>query len=343
MSSSRPIEIIGGGLAGLSLGAALARSGATVAVYELGNYPRHRVCGEFITGLNRAAIDRLGLAPVFATALPHSHVTWFHRGVRSGRQRLPAPALALSRHVLDAKLAEAFVAAGGELRTGERVLETRGAPGRVFATGRRLGKPEWLGLKFHVRGVALEDGLELHLGDHGYAGLTRVDAATVNVCGLFRQRAVHGRGPELLLGYLRASGLAALATRLADGIIDASSCCAVAALGFDRRVRGFHEAGRIELGDTAAMIPPFTGHGMAMAFQSADCAFGPLLAYARGESDWPATCRATQARLRGQFRTRLISAHVLHPFLLRPARQRWLAALSRSRLLPFRTLYEALH
>jgi menaquinone-9 beta-reductase len=45
MTLSRPIEIIGGGLAGLSLGRALARAGVPVTVYEAGNYPRHRVCG----------------------------------------------------------------------------------------------------------------------------------------------------------------------------------------------------------------------------------------------------------------------------------------------------------
>ena len=49
-----PIEIIGGGLAGLSLGLALRRGGVPVTLHEAGEYPRHRVCGEFITGLDPA-------------------------------------------------------------------------------------------------------------------------------------------------------------------------------------------------------------------------------------------------------------------------------------------------
>ncbi|MEY4940601.1 MAG: hypothetical protein RIQ93_2336 [Verrucomicrobiota bacterium] len=343
MSSLRPIEIIGGGLAGLSLGAALARAGVPVVIFEAGDYPRHRVCGEFITGLAPPTMARLGLSHVFAKALPHLDVAWFHGALGSGSQRLPAPALALSRHVLDAELAAAFVAAGGDLRTGMRVVDTSSAPGRVFATGRRVGRPAWLGLKFHVRELAVAPGLELHLGAQGYAGLTRVDHATTNVCGLFRQRGLTGRGPDLLLGYLRASGLEHLAKRLAGGVIDAASCCAVAALGFDPSIRALKQPGRIELGDTAAMIPPFTGHGMAMAFQSAETAFASLLAFARGESDWAATCHATQVALHGRFRMRLMSAHILHPFLLRPAPQRWFAALSRCGLLPFRTLYHLLH
>ena len=59
--TSRLIEIIGGGLAGLSLGIALRRAGVPVALHEAGAYPRHRVCGEFIAGLEGSTIERLGL------------------------------------------------------------------------------------------------------------------------------------------------------------------------------------------------------------------------------------------------------------------------------------------
>jgi hypothetical protein len=87
----------------------------------------------------------------------------------------------------------------------------------------------------------------------------------------------------------------------------------------------------------------FTGNGMAMAFQSAEIALDPLLAYARGQCDWPAASRTIHESLRRRFRVRLASAHLLHPYLLHPGRQRWLAALGRAHLLPFRPLYAALH
>ena len=51
MKSLQPIEIVGGGLAGLSLGLALRQQDIPVTLFEAGSYPRHRVCGEFITGL----------------------------------------------------------------------------------------------------------------------------------------------------------------------------------------------------------------------------------------------------------------------------------------------------
>ena len=343
MSALRPIEIVGGGLAGLALGVALRREGVPVAIFEAGSYPRHRVCGEFIAGLAPETIARLGLESALAGALRHREVAWFFEGQPEPArfQTLPSPALGISRHVLDARLAREFVGLGGALHERTRVTDLTTTPGRVLAHGRRPGKSPWLGLKIHVRGLALARELELHLGAHAYVGLARVDADTVNVCGLFRRdAATTGVSAALLLAYLRAVGLGALAARLEAAEIDAGAFSAVAALCFDRAVP---DEERIALGDASAMIPPFTGNGMAMAFQSAEAALGPLTAYARGESDWAETCRATNAALRGRFRIRLASAHVLHPFLLQPPRQRILRALNRVRLLPMRPLYAALH
>ena len=340
MTTPRPIEIAGGGLAGLSLGTALCRAGVPVTVFEAGDYPRHRVCGEFITGLTSPTIARLGLAPLFADALQHREVAWFMRDKPARVQRLPSPALGLSRYALDARLAAAFTAAGGVLLAHTRLTDTATPPGRVFATGRRRSRSNWLGLKIHALGLPLDRNLELHLGDQAYVGLSRVEGGRVNICGLFRRRELCAKGPDLILGYLQAAGLTGLADRLAAAELDLASFCAVAAVGFDRRVA---TSDRVQLGDACAMIPPFTGNGMAMAFQSAEAVLDPLLAYAHGETSWSAACRAIDVRLRRRFRLRLASAAVLHPYFLQPRRQHWLSGLNRARLLPLRPLYALLH
>ncbi len=337
----RPIEIIGGGLAGLSLGIALRRAGVPVTLHEAGLYPRHRVCGEFITGLAPATIARLGLENAFADALRHHEVAWFPREGPPQIQQLPAPALALSRYTLDARLAEIFTAGGGKLHANSRADPGADRAGLVCATGRRrTHASSWIGLKLHARDLALTRDLEMHLGAACYVGLSRIEHGAVNVCGLFRRRPLTGRGPGLLLAYLRAAGLGALADRIIAAQIDAESFSAVAALGFDRRTP---QTDRVSIGDASAMIPPFTGNGMAMAFQSAELALAPLVAYARGENSWDETRHAIQRALRARFRLRLASAGALHAFLLQPRRQRWFAALSRARLLPFRPLYATLH
>lgn len=336
----KPIVIIGGGLAGLSLGLALRREGVPVTLHEAGSYPRHRVCGEFITGLSPVTIARLQLGPFLADALPHREVAWFIGGQSTRIQQLPAPALGLSRHALDARLAAAFVEAGGDLRLHSRVTDDSPQPGRIFATGRRHGRSPWLGLKIHALNLPLQRDLELHLGDQAYVGLTRVEDGRANICGLFRRRKLTGHGSALLHRYLEAAGMAALTARLRSAIFDEDSFCAVAAVSFDARVPA---SLRVQLGDACAMIPPFTGNGMAMAFQSAETALTPLLAYARGRSDWRTASNLIRTRLRRRFRVRLASARLLHPYLLQTSRQRWLAAAARASLLPFRSLYAILH
>jgi menaquinone-9 beta-reductase len=340
MSSPRPLEIIGGGLAGLALAGALRRAGAEVTLFEAGDYPRHRVCGEFIAGLSARTSAKLGLGPVLADALRHREVAWCRDGSPIAVQPLPAPALGLSRHALDNRLAKSFVAAGGDLRTRARVTELAPRPGRIFATGRRPGRSGWLGLKIHALGLVLRRDLEVHLGDDAYVGLSAVEDGRVNVCGLFRRRRLNAKGGLLLPAYLRAAGLDALADRLAQAETDPESFCAVAAVAFDRRVPA---QSRVCLGDACAMIPPFTGNGMAMAFQSAEAALDPLLAYAAGDSDWAEARDGIHAALRRRFRLRLASAGALHPYLLRPPRQRWLMAMSRAHLLPLRPLYAVMH
>lgn len=342
MTAPHPIEIIGGGLAGLSLGVALRRAGVPVTLFEAGAYPRHRVCGEFITGLDTGTIARLGLAPFLDGALQHREVAWFlaDRQPAARIQTLPSPALGLSRHALDARLAAAFVAAGGDLRTNSRATDLAPRAGRVFANGRRRGSSPWIGLKLHAANLPLERDLELHLGDQAYVGLSRVEDGAVNVCGLFRRRELCAKGADLLVGYLQAAGLRTLAARLAAATPEAASFCAVVALCFDRRVP---PAERLCLGDACAMIPPFTGNGMAMAFQSAATALDPLLAYARGARTWGEVCADVHTALHRLFRMRLASADALHPFLTEPPRQRVLRTLNRARLLPLRPLYAALH
>ena len=68
MPAPKSITIVGGGLAGLTLGIGLRQKGIPVTVWEAGHYPRHRVCGEFISGRGQDVLTRLGLRETFAQA-----------------------------------------------------------------------------------------------------------------------------------------------------------------------------------------------------------------------------------------------------------------------------------
>jgi len=342
MTAPQPITIVGGGLAGLSLGIALCKAGVPTEIYEAGEYPRHRVCGEFISGLDDETIDKLGIRSAFIGAGLHRSVTWFLREKAFYRQTLPAGARALSRHALDARLAELFVASQGKLSIRTRLAPQGPGVGVVLANGRKpSGSSPWLGLKLHARNLATNDELEMHLGDGAYVGVSAVEDGWINVCGLFRRRqGLQFNREDAMSAYLVASGLRSLADQLATAQIQPGSRCAVAGFDFER---GTPVGNELRLGDAWAMIPPFTGDGMAMAFTSAALALDPLASWARGEVPWDRTVHSIQAALGEIFRVRLTSASFLHPFLFNRKLQHGLSAAARTRLLPITTLYRLVH
>jgi menaquinone-9 beta-reductase len=342
MSMRRPIEIVGGGLAGLSLGIALRRADVPVTIFEAGAYPRHRVCGEFIAGLKTSTVATLGLEPFLEEACRHQRVAWFSRSRSLGTHSLPRPALAISRHVLDARLADAFTALGGDLQCHQRVEIEPPQPGRVFACGRRRSsRSPWLGLKAHVAGLPLEADLEFHLGKGAYVGLCRIESGVVNVCGLLRrEERPTGQGREFFLGALRRHGLGALAGRVAEGEFIPESLTAVAGMSYENEAP---LADRISLGDHFATIPPYTGNGMSLAFQSAECALLPLCEWSRGRGEWAEVVTAVMRAVRARAARRLRIARALHPYLLSSPRQFLFGVAQRAGLLPLRAMTRAIH
>lgn len=299
MSAVRPITIVGGGLAGLTLGIGLRQRGAPVTVWEAGQYPRHRVCGEFISGRGQETLGRLGLRELLfrAGARPAETAAFFTPTSATPAQRLPGPGWCLSRHTLDHLLAQEFRRLGGQLQEQERWREDASRPGVVRASGRRaqpvVSGWRWFGFKAHARHVPLVADLELHLSPHGYTGLCRLGDQQVNVCGLFRRSTTALAAVPPWPDQLRGAEGSLLRARLADAVFEPDSFCSVA--GLMLKARRASERSDCCVGDAVTMIPPITGNGMSMAFESAELAVEPLAAYSRGEISW-AEARQTIAR-----------------------------------------------
>lgn len=314
---SETITITGGGLTGLSLAIALRKSGVAVALHEAGTYPRHRVCGEFISGVSTETLETLGIADSLADAQHHRSVAWFSGNTHLRDNLLPEPALAISRHLLDDRLRKTATALGVDLQIGSRRKMNPNSPGEIWTAGRKPAKGGWIGLKAHVRGISPKAQLEMHSGPRGYLGVTPVEDGWHNVCGLFRvDKSITARHEDLLPAYLSENGNTELAQRIAAAEWSEGSFTAVAgfALGLQSPTPGV-----LSLGDSHAIIPPFTGNGMTMAFQSAETALPHLIAYANGTLTWPATCEAIQRQLDKRFAKRLTSAKLLHPLLFHTA------------------------
>jgi menaquinone-9 beta-reductase len=322
VTALHPITIIGGGLAGLTLGIGLRQRGIPVTVWEAGRYPRHRVCGEFISGRGQEVLARMGLLGELrgAGALPAHTTSFYLDRTRSPVRTLPEPALCLSRLALDALLARRFREAGGELRENARWQDGQFGEGVVRATGRRLQLREngqqWFGLKIHARNVPLAADVEMHGTESGYVGFCRLPNGEVNICGLFRPPASPRDSSQPRLAPLRGREGTPLWKRLEGAEVDESSFCSVAGIS----LRPQRAANRREccIGDALTMIPPVTGNGMSMAFEAAEMAIEPVAAYSRGESSWNDARRKLAAACDRAFARRLAWARWLQWLMFTP-------------------------
>jgi flavin-dependent dehydrogenase len=310
----KPVTIVGGGLAGLRLGIGLREHGVPVTIYEAGYYPRHRVCGEFISGAGQRTIEQLGIATQKAQT-----AAFFSGPDKCWQFDLPQPALCISRYDLDKALADTFCAGGGKLMCGTRVHLS--GEGTIHATGRRLHPIEngwrWFGLKAHAMGIELKADLEMHLVPSGYIGLCRLPGGRINACGLFRKRA--GENGRVTLA--DSLGPRFKHARWIEGTHTAvSGLCFCAPQTAGQGVESRTPVPEPHIGDANAMIAPLTGNGMSMAFESAEAAVEPLLRHARGDQNWREAVQEIHDALSG-FRVRLdwgkrLQWAAFHPWLL---------------------------
>ena len=330
MASPGTITIVGGGLAGLTLGIGLRQHGIPVSIWEAGGYPRHRVCGEFISGNGPAVLQRLGLLPLLekAGAIHVDSAAFISGPNRSPVRNLPSPALGLSRFQMDAALAEEFQRRGGDLHPYARwnpaaaqtsTSSNMPSDGVVRASGRRAQPTEngwrWFGLKVHATNVNLTADLEMHVSADNYVGVNRINNGAVNVCGLFRSRP--GESRESGFELLRGKSGSPLRERLASARFDGNSFCSVAGLSLKPQRAG--DKSGCCIGDAVTMIPPVTGNGMSMAFESAEMAVEPLTRYSRGEINWAEARDSIARACDAAFAARLAWARRLQWLMFSPA------------------------
>lgn len=320
----KSVTIIGGGLAGLTLGILLRRENVPVAVIEAGKYPRHRVCGEFLSGRGREILRQLGLEEQVPNAIEGSNCSFHLERRQPVRFCMQQRALCVSRFDLDHFLAEEFQRTGGILKTGARAELKGDDIGVVRATGRRRSndsRGKLFGLKAHAtlssgaRGATRPASLELHFGEREYVGICGLSENRVNVCGLFYSETPIREIHREWKGIFERS---VWSDTLRDVVWDEESFSSVAGLTLDRHA----PEDCFAIGDAAAMIPPLTGNGMSMAIESADAALPLLRRYARGEISWSDCVRDHALKWRANFSSRLRWAAFVQRLLFQPTGQR---------------------
>ncbi len=257
----REINILGGGPAGSCAALAAIAAGASVTVIERAQFPRHKVCGEFLSPEIEPELVRLGLWEEFLAAGPATvRRMVLHFGANQKEASLPQPAWGLSRYRFDHLLLERARAEGAGVMTeaGEARIDVLAAGRRVERT-RRANR--LFGFKTHFEGP-VDDAVELFFFDGCYVGVSPVEGGRTNVCGL---------APEQYLSRFDFDydALAANSVALADRLRPlrrVMEWVSTGPLEFGQRFQPGETA--YPAGDALSFVDPFTGSGLSAAVRS---------------------------------------------------------------------------
>lgn len=303
MSESFDAVVVGAGPAGCAAAVTLATRGRSVLLLEKDLFPRHKVCGEFLSADALPALERLGVREAVESASDErmSRGTLHPVGGEPVSFALPARAIGLSRFRFDDLLARRAREAGADGRFNARVLSAAAAPGSGFLVRFAYRQAECRATARSVIGAwgrwdaldrALERGflgrrarffgwnrdfvgdtgflagsVRLYLFPGGYCGLSRVEGGTVNLAGVVSEEAWKraGRGwPAVVEDARRAN-------RALDADLATMDPGPIGFLGtgpvyFTRKPPS--ENGILMAGDAAGVIDPFSGEGQAAALGS---------------------------------------------------------------------------
>ncbi len=311
------VLIIGGGIGGLSAATLFAREGFSVAVLEKEDYPRHKVCGEYISRESGPFLERLGLETA-----PLPQIDRFLLSTTGGKTlsaALPLGGFGLSRFAFDAALATSAAGAGAQLfpQTKAESVSGEGPEGFVVQTSKgpfcaklvlgSWGKKSnldvqlqrsflrkedpvldgWVGIKYHIRYDAHpEDLIALHHFDGGYCGISRIEDGRLCLCYLVRGSCLRKAGNRIPV--LEETVLCRnpfLQKIWYDATFLYPKPLAISGISFQKRSAVV--AGMLCLGDSAGLIPPLSGNGMSMAMHSAKLAFEAGNAFLKGQKSRP--------------------------------------------------------
>ncbi|RZK81963.1 MAG: NAD(P)/FAD-dependent oxidoreductase [Pedobacter sp.] len=294
MEAENNIVIAGGGLAGLICAIHLKKCGHAVIVIEKNTYPHHKVCGEFISNEVWSYLTYLGIDILALDATKISRLTISTASGTKAHAKLPLGGFGISRYLFDNLLYEHAVNEGCKV-VFDRVVSVNfhddaftietAATGTLHskiligAFGKRSGldkqlkrkfitrKSPWLAVKAHYTGSFPDDLVELHHFKGGYCGVSKVENNRINICYLtdYNQFKKYRDLEEFEKGVLNGNPHLKKLLENCKMIFDAP--ITISQISFAKKEPVYDHI--LMIGDTAGVIHPLCGNGMAMAIHSA--------------------------------------------------------------------------
>lgn len=328
------VIIIGGGLAGLSAAIHLSKQDIKVLVIEKNNYPKHKVCGEYVSNevlpyLQYLEIDvfKLGAQKInkFELSTPKNKLI---------KAPLPLGGFGISRYTLDNALANKTIQNGVKIiqdsvidiqflndafsvQTKNKTFHSNiviGAYGKRASLDIKLDrdfikqKSPFLAVKMHAKGNFPKGLVALHNFKGGYCGVSKVENDTVNLCYITgldafkRYKDIEDFQEKVVFKneYLKSI------FRITQPIFEEP--LTISQISFSNKSP--IENHIIMCGDAAGMIHPLCGNGMSMAIRSAQMASHLIIEYLQGKIESRlALEKAYQKSWDKEFKTRLKVGH----------------------------------
>lgn len=289
------VVVVGGGLAGLINAFLLSKYGHHVLLIEKKSYPFHRVCGEYISN---EVIPFLRSHGLFPAEFHPSKIARFQLTSVNGKVvELPLDlgGFGISRYTLDEFLYKKCQSVGVDFMlncTVEKidfqdqaftVTEKSGqafrAPVVIGAFGKRSNldrdldrlfmkqRSPYIGVKYHIKTDFPKDLISLHNFRGGYCGMSHVENDTVNLCYLGKRSHLKEFGTIEMMEQQILSENPHLKKAFNEAEFLFDKPLVINEISFATKTP--IENHILMSGDSAGMVTPLCGNGMAMAIRSA--------------------------------------------------------------------------
>ena len=302
------VIIVGGGLAGLTSAIHLSSRKKRVLLIEKNEYPKHKVCGEYISNEVLPYLNSLGINPINegAKQITKVHISTTKSNLIKGE--LPLGGFGMSRYFLDNLLVKKAQLNGVQIlkdtvdsihfkkdsftitTKSSGVFQSKitiGAFGKRSSLDQKMKrkfiqkKSPYLAVKIHVKGVFPENLVALHNFKGGYCGVSKVEDNAINVCYITEYRSfkkhknITDFQEQVVFKNKHLRKIFKESTPVFEKPLTISQ------VSF--QTKNPVEDHIIMCGDTAGMIHPLCGNGMGMAISSAQLASIRILQFLNGE------------------------------------------------------------
>lgn len=331
------VIIVGGGLAGLTSAVHLSKKGLSVLLLEKHTYPKHKVCGEYISNEVLPYLDALDFDPFDHGAKNIIDFTLSTPGSRSINTKLPIGGFSISRYCIDWELSKKAKANGAEIihanvtdiifnndqfevhtnqkkqYTSELVIGSFGKRSNLDVKMERdfiKKSSPFLGVKAHYKGEFPEDAVGLHNFEGGYCGISKVENDHINVCYIadFKSFKQHKNIDDYQKKILSQNKHLKKVFDTCEMVFEKPLSISQVSFSTKDPV----ENHILMCGDSAGMIHPLAGNGMSMAIRAAQMASQQILKFKSGQLKSRIELENQYTKIwNNEFSSRLKSGHII--------------------------------